>query len=207
MNDYLSVAGLSEYSYEVSRSLFVCRLFPADTLEEGQKSATGIRKRFPDATHHCYAFIGPPDSGIRKCSDDGEPQGTAGQPILAVLAKHNLYAVCAVVTRYFGGIKLGAGGLTGAYTKAAAGAVESAKIIKYVWSAVFRAELTYGEYTTAEKRFRESNIKVLKTIFDTQVTTEFAVPYAEAEKISCFLEELTSGKQSQRIINNQYILY
>lgn len=207
MNDYLSVAGLAEYGFEVSRSLFTCRLVPAADIEEGQKFVSEIRKKYSDATHHCYAVVGTPDSKARKCSDDGEPQGTAGQPILAVLTKNNLYAVCAVVTRYFGGIKLGAGGLTGAYTKAAAGAVEAAKIVNYVWSAVFKAEFTYGEYTAAEKRFRESKIKVLTTDFSEHVKAEFAAPAGDAQKVSDFLKEITLGQPRYQIINHQYILY
>jgi len=207
VNDYLSVGGQSEYGFEISRSLFTCRIAHIETLEDGQKYVADIKKRFSDATHNCYAMVGTPDSNARKCSDDGEPSGSAGQPILGVLIKNNLFGVCAVVTRYFGGIKLGAGGLTSAYTKAAAGAVEAAKIVNNVWSAVIYAELTYGEYATAEKRFREDNIKVLNTDFGTNVTIKFAAPLGEADRISAYLQELTLGQPRHKITNHQYILY
>ena len=117
----------SEFTREIviSRSRFICTLKPVSDAADAQEFIKSIRKRYPAATHYCYAYIANEGGTEQKFSDDGEPQGTAGQPMLEVLKKRATYKTAAVVTRYFGGIKLGAGGLVSAYTRSVAEALDT----------------------------------------------------------------------------------
>ncbi len=118
----------STYQHEVriKRSVFIGTIAPAHTKQEAEALIQQIRKTYPDATHHGYAYRLDPSTF--RYSDDGEPRGTAGRPILAVLEKYRLIQTVLVVTRYFGGIKLGAGGLTRAYARCASGTIQGASI-------------------------------------------------------------------------------
>lgn len=207
MTDYLTIEGVAEYGFEISRSSFLCKMMHTDTLEDAMEFAARIKKQFSDATHNCYAFVGAPESNQQKFSDDGEPSGTAGHPMLGVLVKNGLYSVTAVVTRYFGGIKLGAGGLVGAYTKAVAECVSRARIVKNVWSAIYEAALTYSEYKVAEKRFKEEGVKVIDVAFNESVTVRLATPLEVHMSIDTYLRKLMQGQNRYSLNNYEYIIY
>lgn len=127
LKPYRTVKTGSETEYVISRSRFIGRCFPVTGEAEAAEILERIRKQHWDATHNCYAYR--LKSGAARCSDDGEPQGTAGMPMLEVLNKRNLFDVLVVSTRYFGGILLGAGGLVRAYTRSASDAVEAAGVL------------------------------------------------------------------------------
>ena len=112
---YRTVARHGVHEIEISRSRFIAELAPAATEQEAQDFVQRVRKEHPAATHHCYAYVIGADGGIQKASDDGEPGGTAGVPMLQMLLRREMRYVVAVVTRYYGGVKLGAGGLIRAY--------------------------------------------------------------------------------------------
>ena len=116
---------------EIKKSIFIAHLVPVTSEEEARQSLEGFRKQYKDATHNCYAWRIGTERVLEKSGDDGEPQGTAGHPMLHVLQMQKLTNVLAVVTRYFGGIKLGAGGLTRAYSGSLADAVREASIVIY----------------------------------------------------------------------------
>ncbi|MDD3946794.1 MAG: YigZ family protein [Clostridia bacterium] len=207
MEDYLTIDGEAEYGFEVHRSRFLCRMAHTECLVDGLEFVADIKKRYNDATHNCYAAIGSPLSNEQKFSDDGEPSGTAGQPILNVLVKNRLYCVTAVVTRYFGGIKLGAGGLVSAYTKAVAECVSQANIIQNKWSAIYRAELSYSEYKTAEKRLREEGVKIEDIEYGEGVKLRLAVPQSKSETLNTYLSALTQGGERHAFVKNEYVYY
>ncbi|MCD8299693.1 MAG: IMPACT family protein [Clostridiales bacterium] len=115
---------------EVKRSRFIADLHPASSEDEARKYIADIRKKYSDARHHCYAFVCGPDGGIAKSSDDGEPSGTAGRPILELLNKEGIHDAVLVVTRYFGGTLLGTGGLVRAYQSTAKAAVGDSVLIE-----------------------------------------------------------------------------
>lgn len=117
MEEYRIPAGPSEAELVEKKSRFIGQVFPAETEEEARACIEAVRKKHYDARHHCFCYRLA--NGTVRASDDGEPQGTAGQPMLAVFDRENVQNVVCVVTRYFGGILLGAGGLTRAYTKTA----------------------------------------------------------------------------------------
>lgn len=125
-----TLAQPAEYTYEVKRSQFIARAWSVTTKEEGFEHFDQIKKSFPDARHYCWAYLlGDPEQALTAgFNDDGEPGGTAGKPMLHVLTQRKIGNVFAVVVRYFGGIKLGAGGLTRAYGHAISGAIDLASL-------------------------------------------------------------------------------
>lgn len=129
---------------EIKKSIFIAHLVPVNSEEEAQKTLEGFRKQYKDATHNCYAWRIGTERVMEKSGDDGEPSGTAGHPMLHVLQMQKLTNLLAVVTRYFGGIKLGAGGLTRAYSSTLADAVKEAPIVLYTPHVRYRLTIPYG---------------------------------------------------------------
>ena len=179
MNDYLTLARDSAEEYVVNRSRFIGYAMPVETAEEAVDFINGIRARHRDATHNVYAYaVRSPE--YSRYSDDGEPQGTAGMPVLDVIKKNGLTDCCVVVTRYFGGILLGAGGLVRAYSHSASLAVQAAKIIRMSLCAVLRVTCDYGFYGKLSSLVPESGGTVEDTDFGAQVSVTFRLP-AERE--------------------------
>ena len=128
MKEIITVSGMSNAEYEEKRSQFICVLSHVETAEEAVELINRVKKENYEARHNCWAYL--LKDGSKRFSDDGEPQGTAGLPMLDVLEKSDITDVVAVVTRYFGGILLGAGGLVRAYSKAVSMAVNEAQLCK-----------------------------------------------------------------------------
>ena len=203
MKQYYTILDTSESEFIINRSRFITTAKHTATMDEAREFIAQIKKQYSDATHNCYGFISDKLGLEMRFSDDGEPQGTAGQPILEVIKKKDLREVTVVVTRYFGGIKLGAGGLVSAYTEGAVSCLDNAKIAKMVPCAVYQIKLDYTTYSNVEKFLRENAI--LKDItYDTDVTIEFAI---ELENTSVLdnLQDLTAGKVSPLKISEEYI--
>ena len=136
MDEYLVPTAFGEDEFIEKKSRFIGRCWPVETEEEALEKIAAMKKQHYDATHNCWAYI-IKDGGMR-FSDDGEPGGTAGNPMMQVLQREQIYNVVCVVTRYFGGVLLGAGGLVRAYTKGAKIAIDAAgKSMKRVWSVLY----------------------------------------------------------------------
>ncbi len=149
MEEYLTVAPeTARVSEVIERSEFISFAKGISDKEEALEFVSGLKKKYYDATHVCYAFV---TDETKRYSDDGEPQGTAGMPILDVIEKKNLKNVCVAVVRYFGGIKLGAGGLTRAYSGGAAAVLSVAKAMKYTVCRRYSAVVPYSFLKTAKK--------------------------------------------------------
>ena len=186
--NYFTVDGEAFADYEIKRSLFTASLKGISDYDEGLSFVKGIAKKYSDATHNCYAVICL--GGEQKFSDDGEPSGTAGTPILQVLKKNNLSTVACVVTRYFGGIKLGAGGLVAAYTKAATNAVSNAKICEMKESNVYLLTVPYGDYEQTVRLTVGAGGKIKETGYGSTVSVVSAVP---VERNEAFLEKINEA--------------
>ena len=145
MNSYITVKERSHYEYEDRKSIFIGEAMPVSSEAEALSFIDGVRKRYPDARHHVYAYFLRENSTMR-FTDDREPQGTAGMPVLDSIRKRGVTDAVVVVTRYFGGTLLGTGGLVRAYTAAAVGALEAATIIKYDIYAVVSINISYSDY-------------------------------------------------------------
>ena len=179
---------------EIKKSRFICHAKRVYSEEEARDFITAIKKGHYKATHNCSAFIIGERSEIKRTSDDGEPSGTAGIPMLGVLENHNLTNVCVVVTRYFGGIKLGAGGLIRAYAGSVALAVKEIGIIEIKEQAGIAIQMSYAQYQEYSNFLKEYNLMELDTNFTDQVDTMIYVDKEEKENIKAALVEFFHGK-------------
>lgn len=186
MKPYKSVKQCSEAEYTVNRSRFIGRCFPVESEEAALCLLGDIRKKHWDATHNCFAYrIG--ENAAARFSDDGEPGGTAGKPIMDVLNGKGLTNVLCVVTRYFGGILLGAGGLVRAYSKSAADAVTKAGVVSYLPGTVLDIPMDYSRYGALEG-FIRANAEVRNVAFAQNVVVTVAV---EGTNLLKFMKEVT----------------
>ena len=179
---------------EIKKSRFICHTKRVYSEEEARDFITNIKKEHYKATHNCSAFIIGERSEIKRTSDDGEPSGTAGIPMLGVLENHNLTNVCVVVTRYFGGIKLGAGGLIRAYAGSVALAVKEIGIIEIKEQAGIAIQMSYAQYQEYSNFLKEYDLMELETNFTDQVDTMIYVDKEEKENIKAALVEFFNGK-------------
>ncbi|MCR5353161.1 MAG: YigZ family protein [Clostridiales bacterium] len=161
--------------------------------DEAKAFIAEIRKKHSDASHNCYAYI-LKDSGIARFSDDGEPGGTAGMPILEVLKREGLSGVCIVVTRYFGGILLGAGGLVRAYAKGAKLGVDASGVVEFVPYVVFFVSLSYSDYEKIQKEASKYGVSITDTAFEENVKITMSAKAENYELFSSFISDYTGGK-------------
>ena len=179
---------------EIKKSRFICHAKRIYSEEEARAFITAIKKEHYKATHNCSAFIIGERSEIKRTSDDGEPSGTAGVPMLGVLENHNLTNVCVVVTRYFGGIKLGAGGLIRAYAGSVALAVKKIGIVEIKEQAGIQIQMSYAQYQEYGNFLKEHNLMELETNFTDQVDTIIFVDKEDKEDTNAALIEFFNGK-------------
>ncbi|AEV94817.1 YigZ family protein [Pediococcus claussenii] len=172
----------------IKKSRFICRLIPVETETAAKKLLEEITKKESKANHNCYAYILGNDSNIQRASDDGEPSGTAGVPMLEVLKKEELTNVLAIVTRYFGGIKLGAGGLIRAYGSSVSLAVSDASLARLVLQQIMLVTIDYKNIDTLNYFLQQQNLTTLNSQYSTQVT--LSVPILK-DNILNFKEQLT----------------
>ena len=186
MDEYLVPTAFGEDEFIEKKSRFIGSLCPVETEEAALEKIQEMKKKHYDATHNCWAYI--IKDGAVRFSDDGEPGGTAGMPMLQVLQREGLYNVVCVVTRYFGGILLGAGGLVRAYTKGAKIAVDAAgKSMKRVWSVLY-VPCPYSWYERVKLTVDAFGGIIRSTEFGADVELEILVPEAQAQP---FLDKLT----------------
>ena len=176
MNEYIVVHPWESETL-IEKSRFICHLQKVTTEEEAQVYIKAVKKNHRDATHNCSAYVIGKEGTVQKASDDGEPSGTAGLPMLEVLRKKKIYNTVAVVTRYFGGIKLGAGGLVRAYTNSVAEALEGASLGQVI---------AMGRYSFVWEL--EAVGKVLNILYQQQLFTVGAVEYGSRAKVNLALE-------------------
>ena len=191
MDEYLVPTQFGEDAFYEKKSHFICRVWPVETEEEALEKIQAMKKQHYDATHNCWAYI--IKDGAVRFSDDGEPGGTAGMPMLQVLQREGLYNIVCVVTRYFGGILLGAGGLVRAYTKGAKIAVDAAgKSMKRVWTVVY-LPCPYPFYERVKLLIGEFGGIIRETEFGAEVELELLFPEANVEPFFDKLTDMTSG--------------
>lgn len=191
MDEYLVPTQFGEDEFIEKKSRFIGRLWPVETEEEALAKIQEMRKQHYDATHNCWAYI--IRDGAVRFSDDGEPGGTAGMPMLQVLQREGLYNVVCVVTRYFGGILLGAGGLVRAYTKGAKIAVDAAgKSMKRVWTVLY-VPCPYSFYERVKLEVSAFGGIVRQANFGAEVELELLFPENQAQPFLNRLTDLTSG--------------
>ena len=203
MKPYKSVKQCSEAEYTVNRSRFIGRCFPVESEEAALCLLGDIRKKHWDATHNCFSYrIG--ENAAARFSDDGEPGGTAGKPIMDVLTGRGLTNVLCVVTRYFGGILLGAGGLVRAYSKSAADAVTKAGMVSYLPGTILDIPMDYSRYGALEG-FIRANAEVRNVAFAQNVVVTAAVEDTNLLKFMKEVTERSDGRCTPVTIGTGYM--
>lgn len=190
---YFCVTGRSEYEIVINRSRFITTLVPIENAEQAFDEIKKISKKYSDATHNCYAFVSNRENTEQRFSDDGEPQGTAGMPMLEVLKKRNVRMVLAVVTRYFGGIKLGAGGLVSAYSRSVSKALDNAKVVRCDRAKFYEVVCDYSDFRRLSDE-AEKRAQITATEYGDKVTLNFAVTLDNENALIEKLTDVSSGK-------------
>ena len=190
---YTTLLGEGTDIYEEKRSEFIGVAAHIDCEEDALKLVKRIKAEHYDARHNVYAYVCS-SGNVQRYSDDGEPQGTAGIPVLDVIRKSGLEDVCVVVTRYFGGILLGAGGLVRAYTAAAKLAIDNAGIVTYQNFSEIRLVLNYSDYQKILAKLPNFKAKIDNTDFGSDVTLDIAIRSVEEERFNTFVKELFYDK-------------
>ena len=202
MEEYLVPAGFGEAEFTEKKSRFIGRVWPVETEEEALQKIQEMKKQHYDATHNCWAYV--IKDGAVRFSDDGEPGGTAGNPMMQVLQKEQLFNVVCVVTRYFGGTLLGAGGLVRAYTKGAKIAVDAAgKAMKRVWTGLY-IPCPYPYYERVKLEIEAFGGMIRDTQFGADVEIEALFAQPQAEPFIKRLLDMTAGTVETMELGQEY---
>lgn len=194
LDRYKTVRQAGSKEIVIKKSRFIGHVMPVETEEEAVAFIEEIKKKHWNATHNCSAYMIGERDEIQKQSDDGEPSGTAGKPILEVIRNQGRKNVAIVVTRYFGGIMLGAGGLIRAYTDGAVAAIESGEPITRVLHREIFVELDYTWLGKVENELRNRNVRMGETNFADTVTLTCLPLDGDAESFMTWMVDLTQGQ-------------
>ena len=203
MTEYLVPSGFGQGEYTEKRSRFIGQLWPVESETEALEHLAAVRKTHYDARHNCFAYI-VRDGGVVRYGDDGEPQGTAGQPILAVLNGAGLTNVCCVVTRYFGGVLLGTGGLVRAYTAAAKAALSDAGISRMALWQRLRIPCPYPLFERMKRLLEQHEAVLRETDYGADVAMSVLVRADRAAAFADALRELTAGAVAAQKIGEEF---
>lgn len=207
MIHYYSIKQAHTSEIVIKKSKFICYLLPIINEDDFQQKLAEIKKVHYKATHHCYAYILAEDQSIQKSSDDGEPKGTAGLPILEVLKMNQLTYVMAVVVRYYGGIKLGAGGLIRAYTSSVSQGLEQTPLIKNISQDIIEIQLNYTQNDLLERYIQneKKSLTVLATHYTDKVTYQVAMDPEKVNHYHQAIQNLLSGQLQWNKLGSQRV--
>ncbi len=192
-DEYRTVARPGVHETEVNRSRFLCALAPAATEQEAQDFIARIRKEHTDASHNCFAYVIGADAAIQKASDDGEPGGTAGVPMLQMLLRRDMRYVVAVVTRYYGGVKLGAGGLIRAYGGSVGEALDTLGTLTRRRFRLATLTVDHQRVSKIQNDLHATGRAVRDVRYGEAVTIEIGLPDAEVDAFRGWLADATAG--------------
>lgn len=202
---YLTVGGPAEAEIEVKRSRFLCTVERVTDEAEARAVVDRLRKQHWDARHHCSAFVLGSDAQILRSSDDGEPAGTAGAPMLEVLRGREVSDVVVVVTRWFGGVLLGAGGLVRAYGDAVRAGLDEAGTLRRSLVVEHALVVDHADAGRLETELRSRGISVLDADYGAQVTLLLGVPAAGSHALAPLVAELTGGSAVPAEVGTRWI--
>ncbi len=192
--DYKTLAKSACDEFVTQKSRFIGCAAPVESQEEALAYIKDIKEKYKDASHHCYAYIIGRNAGIMRYQDDGEPSGTAGQPIMEVLRQQGLVDCCCVVVRYFGGVLLGAGGLTRAYTKGCVVAVDAAGIALMEQSVGLQLSIPYPLWDKVLHRLGTLPVHIKETEYSEQVDAALIIRLKHQEEIKEAIAESSDGR-------------
>lgn len=200
---YLTINDIVEHEIEIRRSRFICALAPVDSEERAREFIAERRRRFADATHNCTAYVIGTD--LRKADDDGEPGGTAGTPMLEMLTRRGFADVVAVVTRYFGGVLLGAGGLARAYGGVVGETLDRAETVEMVPATIASVTIDHAHAGRLENDLRTSPYPLRGVDYGAHVTFEVAVACEAVSGFQEWLATATAGRATARFGGTTYL--
>lgn len=205
MPDYQTIRGVSRYEYEEKRSRFIGAASFADTEEAAQAFLESVRAANRTARHNVYAYV--LQNGRVRYSDDGEPAKTAGTPVLDCIRHAGVSDVIVVVTRYFGGILLGTGGLVRAYTAAASGALQAAELVSMRSVVDCTLRVPYPLFETARRMIEQADTRLEEPVYADDVTLRWRMPAGEEDALCAALQELTRGTARPQVGPAHYDAY
>lgn len=203
MQEYKTVEKEASDFFIEKKSKFIGYAKPVKTQEDALEFISKIKSKHWDATHNVYAYV-LRDNNIQRYSDDGEPSGTAGVPVLDVMLKESLVDVCVVATRYFGGTLLGAGGLVRAYSHTSKIALEAAGIITMAQCSVMSAEVDYSFYDRLNILLSDFSAVILDTSFSDKVCVEFSVKENIVDLLNAKLIDVSNGKYALKFLRSEF---
>lgn len=203
MQSYITVKNPSYFEYVDRKSVFIGMAMPVSTESDALAFIDSVKRRYPDARHHVYAYVLRENSTMR-FTDDREPQGTAGMPVLDVIRKNGCTDVAIVVTRYFGGTLLGTGGLVKAYTSAAVGALDNAEIIRYDVYSTAEFEVGYSDYGKITTMLSDIGFRISDTIFEENVKISGSILKSNLDSLKEKMTEITSGRVEIAVISEKF---
>ncbi|WP_434797601.1 YigZ family protein [Terrisporobacter vanillatitrophus] len=205
MSSYKTLHKFGEDEYIVEKSTFIGYAKPIKTEEEAIEFVNEMKKKHKDATHNVWAYTVGENMNIQRYSDDGEPQGTAGIPTLEVIKKEDLRDVVVVVTRYFGGIKLGAGGLVRAYTKGAKIGIEAGIVIEKVKYTEVKIKIEYTQLGKIQNEIMNLGFTVKDTIYSEEVEIIVYSKVQDVESLKDRIIDITSGTADVSLGDEYYL--
>ena len=204
-NSYKTIADYGEGEIVEKKSRFLCKIYPVHSEEEALTHIEQLKKQYWDARHNCYAYIIGKNSETVRCSDDGEPSGTAGRPMLEVLQKEELKDVLAVVTRYFGGVLLGTGGLVRAYTQAVQEGLQDSGICEMVPMSIVGFTTDYNAIGKMKYVLGQAGVDIINEEYTHEVVLQVAIPQIKKEVVLKELTEVTNGKLKSEELEIKYM--
>ena len=193
MTPYRTAAGYGEAEYEDKRSRFIGHIKPVTSENEAKAFIDEMRRTYADATHNVFAYV-LREGNILRWSDDGEPGGTAGLPMMEVLKHQGVVNCCCVVTRYFGGVLLGAGGLVRAYTQGAVVALKAAQVVEMLPSCQYLCEVAYPLWDKVQYALKSLPVQLLGSEFTTAVGFTLLIRQTDAQSVLDTLTRVTDGR-------------
>ena len=203
MESYVTVLNHGVYEYEDRKSIFIGEAFPVTTEAEALTCIDSVKKRYPDARHHVYAYV-LRENSIMRFTDDHEPQGTAGMPVLDAIRKNGCTDIVVVVTRYFGGTLLGTGGLVKAYTSAAVGALDAAKVITYDIYTSLTIDVSYSDFQKFAPIFAELEFRTEDTRYTDKVLISGTIRKSNLDELIDKLVQSSAGRAKIDIIDEKF---
>ncbi|WP_328971648.1 YigZ family protein [Streptomyces sp. NBC_00239] len=203
-DQYVTVAREGVHESEINRSRFICSLAPAATEQEAQDFVARIRKEHPTASHNCFAYVVGADASIQKASDDGEPGGTAGVPMLQMLMRREIRYAVAVVTRYYGGVKLGAGGLIRAYGGVVGEALDALGTLTRHRYRLATVTVDHQRAGKMQNDLRSTGRAVLDVRYGEAVSIGIGLPEADIDAFRGWLADVTAGSAALELGGEAY---
>jgi len=205
LSSYLTVNKKGNNEINIQKSRFIGYVKRVQSEEEAQAFIQSIRKKHFDATHNCFAYMIGENDQIQKANDDGEPSGTAGIPILEVLKRQKLKNTAVVITRYFGGVKLGAGGLIRAYSRATVEAIKATGVVKRQLMQTFKVTVDYTLIGRLENEIHQSNYILSHTDYLENVSFHILVPIDDGQPFKKWIINLTNDKATIEKLDQTYV--